>query len=863
MRRLLAPVVHAAWALMFVNSGAASAQTQLPLFDSLHQMLPVDSEPTVALAFGDVDGDGHPDLVLGMNGLQKQLYLNDGSGFFRNASGRLPEDRDFTFALALGDVDGDGDLDLLLGNEYQDRLYLNDGSGDFTDATAQTPFTLDYAEATLSMALADLDADGDLDIVLGNYEQDRLYLNDGTGHFTDATPQMPGDSLTFAIAIGDVDQDGDPDLVLGDYGPNRLYLNDGTAHFTDASAQLPLEGDQAFALVLGDVDGDGDLDLVCGNLISDRLYLNDGTGHFTDASDDLPPDPAETRALGFGDVNGDGSPDLVLGDARRQSRLYLNDGAGFFHDATDQLPQGAFWTSALVLADVDGDRDLDLILGNSSNCNCDWGQDFLFLNDGSGHFTDVTGQVPADADYTVDLALGDVDGDGDLDLVTGNDGQSRLYLNDGAGHLTDATDRLPEGTYSTRSIVLGDVDRDGDLDLVVGNAYNQRDRLYLNDGSGFFTDASAQLPSISDPTTSLVLGDVDGDGDNDLVVGNYRAQKRLYLNDGAGRFSDGTAQLPVDVYSTNSLALGDVDGDGDLDLVLGNSGLCGTYNQWQFYDHCFESQDRLYLNDGHGHFTDATWLLPTDRDDTAQLLLQDVDGDGDLDLVIANYGSPMRLYENDGAGYFSDATSHLPPQAMCDQGIALGDLDGDGTPDLVWRQPDDRTGFLYSQGFFFSGQYRFALNDGSGHFTSTAWQPAHDPENPRRIALGDLDGDGDLDVVIATELNQNRILTNLTHELAWRAVPRIGKPLTLDLYGPPFAPWVLSVSAPDHASSEAPVTRVTRIKRVVASGTLDAQGRADYVLPIPPDPLLVGRSWFWEATIGGATVTEITTFRGL
>src|SRR4030095_11115312 len=117
---------------------------------------------------------------------------------------------------------------------------------------------------------------------------------------------------------------------------------------------------------------------------------------------------------------------------------------------------------------------------------------------------------------------GDVDGDGDLDLVVGNAYlQSRLYLNDGIGTYTDApASRMPVGSYNTSSLALGDVDRDGDLDLVVGNAY-QQSLLYLNNGTGTFTDATAsRMPVGSYETRSLALGDVDGDGDLDLVVGN-------------------------------------------------------------------------------------------------------------------------------------------------------------------------------------------------------------------------------------------------------------------------------------------------------------------------------------------------------
>jgi hypothetical protein len=294
-------------------------------------------------------------------------------------------------------------------------------------------------------------------------------------------------------------------------------------------------------------------------------------------------------------------PPFAAGALAAAVAVVLNPGAraqaNFAELGGRGLPQESLEAQALVLGDVDGDGDLDLLVGGGYGV----GAVRLHANDGAGIFT--AAPFPSlPVDVVTGLVLGDLDGDGDLDLVVdcyqmGLPGQPNLLLsNDGAGRFHDATQaRLPASFDNTRALALGDVDGDGDLDLITGNrgwvGVGQQNRLHLNDGTGTFTDATAgRMPVDFDKTSSVALGDVDGDGDPDLVIGNSWQQNRLYLNDGTGSFTDATAaRMPMDSENTTSVALGDVDGDGDLDLVIGNGG-----------------QNRLYLNDGSGTFTDVT-----------------------------------------------------------------------------------------------------------------------------------------------------------------------------------------------------------------------------------------------------------------
>ena len=855
-----------ALALVVVLGGALRAQGLR--FGEVHRMVPPDADTTQAVALGDVDGDGDLDAFVanGQNlsssgGEQNRLYLNDGVGVFADATTQLPAILDLTNDVALGDVDGDGDLDAFLASALtlglsDNILLLNDGTGRFTDAPSQLPTPFPTA---FGVALGDVDGDGDLDSFLAA-SLNHLYLNNGIGIFADATSQLPaGSAGARDVALGDLDGDGDLDALTASAGQNRLYLNNGAGVFANATALLPPDNDDTWSVALGDVDGDGDLDAWLGNRglvfigAQNRLYLNNGAGAFTDATSQIPAVLDNTRSVRLVDVDGDGDLDALIGNGgngpldAEQDRLHLNDGAGTFTDATAQLPQANRGTFDLAVGDLDGDGDPDVFV--AEGLLIAGTQNHLRLNDGSGGFADSPNPIPSVLDDTWAVALEDVDGDGNLDALVGNyGGQNRLYLNDGLGGMTDATSQLPAVLDTTVAFGLGDVDADGDVDAFVGNggSTSQPLRLLLNNGSGVFADATAQLPSILLQTTAIALGDVDGDGDLDALIGTGWGvpgqQDRLYLNDGMGTFTDATLQLPAILDDTWAVALGDVDADGDLDALVGNTG-----------------QDRLYLNNGVGVFALASF--PFFNDDTRAVALGDLDGDGDLDAWLANGGvypgSENRVFLNNGSGAFSSGWQSPGPGSA--RSVALGDADGDGDLDALVG---------YGKSALQSPQNRLYLNNGVAAFSLVATGLPAMLDDTRAVAFGDVDGDGDLDALIGN-IGDNRLLMNLTRHLAWRGIPRLGKPLALDAWGPPSSPWTLAFSL---AAANIPLAPLGTLRldpttlHPTLAGTLDAQGRGSATYAVPANAALLGIPVYWQALVGSPprfTNLETTTATNL
>ncbi len=339
---------------------------------------------------------------------------------------------------------------------------------------------------------------------------------------------------------------------------------------------------------------------------------------------------------------------------------------------------------------------------------------------GSGVFTDSTQSLGTSQTYRV--SLGDLDGDGDLDAVTANgDSLSNgVWINDGTGTFS-ITQTL--GNLYSRDIALGDLDGDGDLDVWAANSNNHPDKIWLNDGAAFFS--AGQEVGNSDSLT-IALGDVDGDGDLDAVVGNKEEPNQVWLNNGGlqggtpGEFTN-TGHSLGGTELSYGVGLGDLDGDGDLDAFVVNYTHSVKYNQ-------------VYLNDGTGVFSDTGQTLG----DAASLdvALGDLDGDGDLDAFVANKFESNCVWENDGHGQFTDSEQSLGVAPS--YGLALGDVDsdgdldafvsnyitlGDGTPNTVW------------------------LNDGKGIYVDSG--QILGSRQSTDVALGDLDGDGDLDAFIA------------------------------------------------------------------------------------------------------------------
>lgn len=716
------------------------------------------------VTFGDLDGDGDADMVFAIRTENDaevgyvSFALNRGDGVFDRAVHLAYVDQGFT-SVALGDFDADGDPDIAAASPETDLLivFFNLGGGEFGEG-----FELATQDRPISCAADDLDGDGIDDIVVLNQESRTLnvYVSAGDGGFEPmASYDVFGVTQGFGdlpiMAIADIDEDGDVDVLVPSAIQIRVMRNQGDGSFV-LTDRLPIGGKLCRDVAAADLDGDGDTDLAAvSKFHEDRqvsVLVNEGGGVFAPAVDYEVIEPGENgliTSVASGDVNGDGAFDLVvcrggdyyavlpnLGDAsfgpparadlsdeytvlgrladlngdgavdlvnlvqgsfRGTAHLRLHDGQGGFHGPSRQppvypVPSNGGQAQHVELADLDDDGDLDGVVGA--------GNAVLIrenLGDGTFEPAGFMSLLPAPSTAHA-LGVGDVNGDGLIDVVAIDTSHSsipsRVFvgLGDGALGLVNTQVIDLDGVFST-DVELADLDEDGDLDAVlwchettdqIGPTYDRRILTLINDGTGTFTSGVIITYTIkrSSDRGGLVVGDVNGDGHVDVIsiathapIGIEPEPSEIYvfLGDGAGAL-EVSQVIETPSYSLEP-RLGDMDADGDLDLVhaLANTASVKGQTPGEYV--------RVLSNDGSGVFTLSVSMIDVEFAGTHDPVLADLDSDGRLDVALPNWMTHARVHLNDGTG-------HLAPGADSStnyRGVSLaaGDIDDDDRTDLV------------------------------------------------------------------------------------------------------------------------------------------------------------------------------------
>jgi uncharacterized repeat protein (TIGR01451 family) len=841
------------------------------------RLYPAGSRP-VALAIGDLDDDGHPDVVTANEeGFGVSVLLNNGDG-------TLAERTDYTdnvlferpSDVQLGDVNNDGFLDIVVANNKagtsatvvvllghgdgtfgEPRAYVLDppaekigseskatkvvlgevnndnridiiaaveGRGDGlvavllnTGADADrfaAPVHLNALERPNDVSVDDLDGDGNLDIVVLDGQAGggaQILLGAGDGSFA---PMMffqlsfPGlsEGPPLALAIGDMNNDDVPDLVAAVDGASTFISSrvvvalgngDGTFALRARVSLVPAAGEPR-DLILKEMDGDGDLDVILtygdtnpfdGQSRNDELLVLSGTGEGLLHAPVRWNKGVDAVSLAGVDMDEDGHLDVVMVH-RADARVYvlLADADGGF-GRTDVPLAGDI--EAVALGDLNHDGRLDIVTGvnvRDASGSPAGAKISALLGSGEGEFAgpiDLELSLPSHV-RSVSFAgfrLGDVDDDGHLDLLfVGNDGfqivqgvgRTRfLALARGQGDGTFAEPEYLSASFFISDIggvALTDVNGDGHLDVAVShgisNALLPRDlTVYFGQGTGDFREPVSYFVDISSGARPFRIddGDIDNDGDVDFVGaggGQLIAVKQrdmdlqgsLAFDAGAGefhiegtRYFDDQVLVTADPSGTVTVEMRWLDAEGAPHTLIESSH--GVPVSSIVFEHGFGD---FQVDNQTGQtvelvppFLRETYVAGEDND--AVPLLGDLDGDGNLDAVVlidrndSSEANHVSVLLNDGDGAFGAATLYAVGRGDIDsskQQISLADVNGDDVLDLLATNSDARG----------SRMVTVWLGIGDGRFDSRA-DFALLPANG--IALGDLDANGDLDLVAA------------------------------------------------------------------------------------------------------------------
>jgi hypothetical protein len=655
-------------------------------------------------------------------------------------------------SLSPGDAAADADAltadarsDTSLDREGANRdaaLFDQDVAGDVPGSTLDS--------AGFDMPVIDEDASLDGSTVRRDTGTDRAGLDvaaDGplacTGTFTlgGFLPMGRTGATPVSVALGDLDGDGRLDLVTANASPATVSIllgkGDGTfAAPTDYSVGLSGSVDPArlgpSMLALGDVNGDSKLDVAVaqdnsafngGGVVTALLGKGDGT--FPTAATyaaDMGP-----SSVALGDVNGDGKLDVVTAN-HDSDEVMATFGVSGEHGAWCATGHGP---STVLLGDVNADGKLDYVTVNTLASSVS-----VLLGRGDGTCASAT-ETPIERDLTSltsSAALGDMNADGKLDLAvaTSSPGTVTVLLGKGDGSFTAPSD-YPVGDDPVL-VALRDLSGDQKLDLLVAASTAGTLGVLVGQGDGTFA-AKVDIPAVQS-LRSAALGDVNGDGNLDIAMAGpvltHAGWTSVLFGTGRDTLVSRPA-FPTGVDLT-AMALADLNGDGKLDIAAVGS------------DHDSPGLASVLLGAGDGSFASPAHFATGDH--PSSLALGDTNDDGKLDIVAADQdAAAVSILSGQGDGTFAAKTDY--PTGDEPSSVALGDLDGDGRLDIVTAGPAARKPGIYPSAYQVKASV--LLGTGGGGLAAHVDYPVNYAAEiiPQSLALGDLNGDGTLDIAVA------------------------------------------------------------------------------------------------------------------
>jgi hypothetical protein len=817
---------------VLLGYGNGSFQDQITSFTGYDSLL-------YSLALGDFNEDNHLDIAIANYDTDNiGIFLGYGNGSYESQKIYTTTYGSNPSSVAVGDFNNDNHSDIVVANSGNGNVGILLGFGNGTFA-AQTTYLIDLNSHLQHISIGNFNNDGELDVVVVDSENDRLYILSGYGNGTFSsvtTYDTISESYPVSIVVTNFDKDNQSDIVVANYGTNDVLVLIG--YTSEPSARQKnyffCYGCQPNSVVISDFNNDNHLDIAATGIVSDGVLLMTGydNGIFGAYKEFLTGNNSWPQQLCANDLNNDNLTDIVSANVLSDNvGVLLGQDNGIFAPVVTYSTGIGSMPGRLAIADVNNDNRLDIITANI-NIDCVG----VFLGHGNGSFATVLQFSTGIGSRPFAIAIGDVNNDKHPDILTANVDSGSISILFGDDNVTFSKLNVFLTGYNSGpiSIALADFNSDNCLDIAITNIIAGNLAVYLGDGIGsFVTETTYSFGSISEPHYAIIA-DFNHDDRYDIAVSVYGNDELvLFFGYGNGSFQvtrtfhtgfgsrpwgiavadfnndkqleivvalEGSGQIAIltqyfaadfanqATYSTGSapqpysIAIGDLNNDNRSDIIVANSGTDnleiafglgnGTFESQMMYstgidshpqyvitgdvnnDHYLDiiiassKHDSISVIMGYGNSTFAAKTVYSTGDGSlpSAVVIADLNNDNRSDLIVTDTGTDsISNFMGYDYALFETPKTYRSVNNLGPSAIVTGDFNSDNYLDIAAV-------------FLTSGTVGILLGYGNGSFDDMMTYPQEIDSLLTALAVGDVNSDGKLDIVVADGGSNNIII---------------------------------------------------------------------------------------------------------
>ncbi|CAF1308417.1 unnamed protein product, partial [Adineta steineri] len=687
------------------------------------------------LAIADLDNDGYLDIAVANHGTRNiGLFFGRGNGTLTNQIIFNIGISSYPYSIAADDLNNDTYKDIVVAcSGYTNSIHVLLGFGNRTYANSNNYLIGNSTSSAVSVVIGDFNNDDIYDIAVNNYAHDSIsvFFGSGDGIFLDeATIYSSYGSKPYAIIAGDFNNDTRLDLAAVNYDYNYIDIILVYRNYSFLSQTIYPTSDidtQPNSIVFADMNNDHQLDIVVTNFWSDNIgiYLNEGNNTFSNQTTYSTNSDSGPSSVITGDFNNDDQLDiLVTNQNLRAIGIFLGNSSGIFSNQTTYSINAQ--PVSVATGDFNDDNRPDVVIVDSTSNIIGV---LLALEDGT--FSSQTTYSTGKDSLPSAITIGDFNNDKQLDIVVANYLGRNIGIFFGYGNGSFSSQQ----TYSTGqdsspiSVVASDVNGDKVLDIIVANYdMNNIGILFGYSNISFSLQYSYSTGNNSNPYC-IIVDDVNNDTNPDIIVANYQIGNiGIFLGNQDGTFSIQTTYSTGITSNPKSITIGDVNNDGWADIAVANYGAANI---------------GILSGYGNGSFTDQKTLSSKSGTTPFSLAMGDFNNDNQLDIIVANYqGNNVDIFFGYSDGSFGDRRSYSTGSDSKPFAVATADFNNDNQLDFVVANRESNSISI----FFGYANVTFSLQG--------TYSTGSDSE-PYTIAIGDLNNDKRLDVVVANAKADN------------------------------------------------------------------------------------------------------------